>query len=133
MAAVLNSSIGGLFYFSRSPIRRAAGAEAFATKHRPPRLRLKRHAVSLAALIANNFESFAFGSAASTLSRPAKILAARITTRLAAFGMAQSSLAIIVLLSFSKWKAGSAFATGDFKVWHRYLPEKYLLFWFRIT
>ena len=47
---------------SRPPIGRAAGAEALAAKHRPPRLRLERHAIGFPALIANDLKPLAFRS-----------------------------------------------------------------------
>jgi hypothetical protein len=120
-AAVLNSSIGGFVYFSRAAILRAAGGKALAAEHWSTLLRFEGHAVALAALIANYLEPFAFCSA---LARPAKVLAPRVAAGLATLRMAEAALAIVVLFSFSKGKTRSAFGTSDFKVWHRYLPEK---------
>ena len=56
------------------------GTEALAAQNWPSRLRLERHAVGLAALIANNFEALAFASA-SALAGSAKILPARVPAR----------------------------------------------------
>jgi len=75
-------------------------------------------------LIANDLEAFAFGAAAASLSWPAKVGSARIAAWLAAFGMTQSALAIIFLLSFSKWESCSALTASDFQIWHNYLPRK---------
>jgi len=105
----------------------AAGAEAVSTKHRPARLRFEGHAVSFAALIANNLEFFALGASAS-LAGTAKVLAAGIAAGLATLRMAEATLAIIVLFSLTKRKSSSAFGTRYFKVWHRYLPSK--IVWF---
>jgi len=74
-------------------------------------LRFEGDAVALAALIANNFEPFAFRS---TLARPAKVLSARVAAGFATLGVAQTALAIVVLFSFSKGKSRSAFGTSDF-------------------
>jgi hypothetical protein len=86
-------------------------------------LRFERHAISLAALIANDLETLAIASAAASLLGAAKIRPARIATRLAAFGMTQSALAIIILLSFSKWEAVAALGAINFQIWHNYLPR----------
>jgi len=106
---------------SRPAILCAAGGEALTAQHGPTRLRFEGDAVALAALIANNLEPFAFRS---SLARPAKVLAPRVAAGFAALGMAETALAIVILLSFSKGKSRSAFGTSDFKVWHRYLPRK---------
>lgn len=111
---------------SRPAVLGAAGAEAIATKHRPARLWLKRHAVSLAAGIAYDFEFFAFGSSAS-LAGSAEVLAPGIATGLATLRMAQPALAIVILFSLTKRKSSSAFGTGYFKVWHCCLPGKVFL------
>ena len=83
---------------------RAAGAEAITTQDRPARLGLEGNRVGLSALIANNIEAFPLCTAAAALARPAKVGAARIATGFAALWVAQTSLAIIILLSFGKWK-----------------------------
>jgi hypothetical protein len=75
-----------LRYISRSAILRAAGAEALTAEHRPARLWFKGHAIGLTALIADNLKLFAFRS--SFLSRPAKVLAARIAAGFATLRMA---------------------------------------------
>jgi hypothetical protein len=114
--------------YSRPAILCAAGAEAVAAEHWPARLWFERHAVRFAALVANNLEFFAFGSAAAgALTRTAKVLAPGIAARLATLGMAQAALAIVILFSFAKGKSSSAFGTRYFKVWHRYLPRKVFL------
>jgi hypothetical protein len=84
------------------------------------------HAVRLAALIANNLEFFALGSSTS-LAGSAKVLAARIAARLATLGMAQATLAIVILFSLTKGKSISAFGARYFKVWHRCLPGNIVL------
>src|SRR5262245_52227619 len=88
---------------------RTAGAEAITTQDRPAWLGFEGHRVWLSALIANNIEAFPLctAAAAAALARPAKVGTARIATGFAALGVAQTSLAIIILLSFSKWKCGS--------------------------
>ena len=86
-------------------------------------MRLEGHAVGLAALIANDFEALAFAAATSaSLPLAAKILAPRIATGLAAFGMGQSAFAIIILLSFRKREGRSALGASDFEIWHGLLP-----------
>jgi hypothetical protein len=80
-------------------------------------------------LIANDFESFALGSAATSASLPraAKVRAPRVAARLATLGMAETALAIVLLFALSKRKYGSAFGASDFKVWHGYLPSRLIL------
>jgi len=104
---------------------RATGAETVTAKNRPPRLWLERHGVSLAALIANDFETLAL-AAATSLLWSTKIRATRITTRLAALRVTQSALTIVILLTFTKWEGGSALGTSNFQIWHNYLPRKIL-------
>jgi hypothetical protein len=103
---------------SLRPTRR----KAFTAQNWSSGLRLEGHAVGLAALIADNLEAFAFAASATALSLAAKILAARIPTGLAAFGMGQSAFAIVILLSFSKRKGRSALGTSDIEIWHGLLP-----------
>jgi hypothetical protein len=100
----------------------AASRKTFAAQDRPARLWFERNAVSLAALIANNFKPFAIAATASLL-RSTKIRAARIATGLAAFRMTQSALAVIILLSFGKWERCSALGASDFQIWHNCLPR----------
>jgi hypothetical protein len=101
----------------------ATRRKTFTAQNGSAGLRLEGHAVGLAALIAHNFEAFAFTAAASTaLSLPAKVLPPRIAARLAAFRMGQSAFAIIILLSFSKRKGRSALGTSDIEIWHGLLP-----------
>jgi hypothetical protein len=102
-------------------ILRAAGAEAVAAKNWPTWLRFERHAVGLAALIANDLEPF---SLCSRLTRTAKVGAARVAARFTTLRMAQATLAIIFLFPFTKRKSSSAFCARNLKVWHRYLPRK---------
>ena len=84
----------------------AASGKALTAQNRATGLRLERNAVTLPALIANNFEAFALAATAASSALPgaAKILAARIAAWLTALRMSQSSFAIIILLSFSKRK-----------------------------
>jgi len=107
---------------SRPAILCAAGAEAVAAQDWPTWLWFEGHGVGLAALIANDLESFAFCS--SSLSRTAKVGAARIAARFAALRMTQSTLAIVFLLSLSKGESISTFGASNFQIWHRYLPRK---------
>jgi hypothetical protein len=101
----------------------ATRRETFATQNRPAGLGLEGHAVALAALIANNFEAFAFAAASSaTLSLAAKVSAPRIAAGLTALGMCQSAFTIIILLSFRKRKGRSALGASDFEIWHGRLP-----------
>jgi hypothetical protein len=108
---------------SRAAILCAAGGKALTTEHWSTGLRFEGDAVALAALIANNLEPFAF---CSSLARTAKVLASRVPAGFATLGVAQTTLAIIVLFAFSKGKSRLTFGTSDFKVWHRYLPRKIL-------
>lgn len=103
----------------------AAGAEAVATEHRSAWLWFEGHGVGLAALIANDFESFAFRP--SSLARATKVGAARVAAGFATLRMAQATLPIVFLFSFSKGEGVSAFGAGDFQIWHRYLPRKIIL------
>jgi len=117
----VESSQAASFISSRAAILCAAGGKALAAQHWPARLGFEGDAVALAALIANNLEPFAFRS---PLARPAKVLAPRVAAGFAALGMAETTLAIVVLFSFSKGESRSAFGASDFKVWHLYLPRK---------
>ena len=85
----------------------AAGGKALAAQNGATGLGLEWNTVTLAALIANNLETFPFAATAASSALPgaAKILTARVATWLAALRMSQSPFAIIVLLSFSKRKA----------------------------
>jgi hypothetical protein len=69
-----------------STILGAAGAETIAAQDWPARRWFEGHAIRLAALIAGNLKLFTLGSA--SLSRPAKVLAPRIATRLTTLWMA---------------------------------------------
>jgi hypothetical protein len=89
---------------------RAAGTKALTTQNWPAGLWLKGHAVGFATLIANNLESFAL---TPTLARAAKVGAPRISARFATLWMGQATLAIVVLLSFSKRKSRSALGTRN--------------------
>src|SRR5438309_10260886 len=94
----------------RATLRPARG-EALTTQNWPALLRLERHTVRLAALIANDFKTFALAAAA--LSLTTEILSPRISTRLAALRMCQPALAIVILLSFGKRKGRAAFGTRN--------------------
>jgi len=98
----------------------ATGAETITAKHWPARSRFERHAVRLAALVADNLKLFAF--LAGALPRTTEVLPARVATGLATFGMGQSTLPIVILFSFTKRESISAFGTSNFKIWHRCLP-----------
>ena len=65
----------------------AAGAEAIAAQDRPSGLRLEWHGVLFAALIASDFESLTFITAAS-LPGSTKALTAGVAAGLTAFRMA---------------------------------------------
>jgi len=82
-------------------------------------------------LIANDLESFALGSAATSpspsLARAAKVRAPRVAARLATLRMAEAALAIVLLFALSKRKRGSTFGASNFKVWHGYLPSRLFL------
>lgn len=105
----------------------AAGGKTLAAQYGPARLWFEGHAVALAALIANDLEAFALSSATASLTRTAKVGSARVATWLAAFGVTQSALAIIILFSFSKWEGCSALGASNFQIWHNYLPRKTIL------
>ena len=107
-----------------SAICGATGAKAFTAQNGPARLRFEWHAVRFAALIANDIEPLAFASTATTLACAAKVSATRVAARLATFGVAQTALAIVVLLSFRKGKRVPALGTRNFQIWHRCLPRK---------
>jgi hypothetical protein len=101
---------------------RATRRKTFAAQNGPSGLGLEGHAVALAALIANNFESFPLATASAPLSLAAKVRAACIAAGLAAFGMSQSTFTIIILLSFRKRESSSALGASDFEIWHGRLP-----------
>src|SRR5215471_16024153 len=82
---------------------RPAGAETIAAQNRTSRLRLEWNRIGLAALIANDFKSFALCSSAS-LSGASEARAARVAAGFASLWMAQPTLAIIILFSFRKWE-----------------------------
>src|ERR1700686_1663284 len=109
---------------SRPAILGAAGAEAVTAEHRPARLWFEGHAIGLAALIADNLKLFAFRSPALPCS--AKVLTAGIAAGFATLRMAQTALAIVFLLSFTKRKSISALGASNFKIWHSCLPTKRL-------
>lgn len=98
---------------------RAARTKAIAAQDWSARRRLERHGVWLAALIANDLKSFAFGAAASTaLLCSAEILTTRVTARFASLRVTQATLAIIILLSFSKWEGISTLGASDIQIRH---------------
>ena len=80
-------------------------------------------------MIANDLESFAFGSAwaSCSLPRSAKVRAPRVAARLATLRMTEAALAIVLLFAFCKRKGGSTFGASNFKVWHGYLPSRLFL------
>jgi hypothetical protein len=86
-------------------------------------LGLEWNAVGFPALIANDLKAFSL-SATRSRTAAACVRAPRVAAGLAAFGMAQSTLAIIILFSFSKGKAGSAIGTSNFQIRHDQSPEK---------
>jgi hypothetical protein len=98
----------------------AAGTKAIAAQNWSSRRRLERHCVWLAALIANDLKSFAFVTAATSagLLWSAEILTARVTARFASLRVTQAPLAIIVLLSFSKWEGISTLGASDVQIRH---------------
>jgi hypothetical protein len=64
-----------------------AGAETIGAQNRTSRLWFEGHGVGLAALIANNFKSFALCSSAASLSGTPKAGSARVAARLASLRM----------------------------------------------
>jgi hypothetical protein len=105
----------------------ATGAKAFAAQDGPSARRLKGNRVGFSALIADDLITLALTAARATTSAAsaAEIGAARITTLLASFRLAQVPFLIIFLFSFGKGKSVSAFSAGDFDVRHdRFLRGK---------
>jgi len=100
----------------------ATRGKTLPAQYGPSGLGLERHAIGLAALIADDLEAFAFTATSTTLSLAAKVLATRIAARLAALGMCQSAFAIVILFTFSKRESSSALGTSDFEIWHGLLP-----------
>src|SRR4051812_25952263 len=96
-------------------LRRSVSAETFATQHRPAGGGLERHAVGLTALIARDLKSLAVATSAPGTT---KVIAARITTRLATFRMGQIPFLVILLFAVSEGKGVSAFRAGNIDVWH---------------
>jgi hypothetical protein len=91
-------------------------------------LGLEWNAVGFPALIANDLKALALSATGSrSASAAARIRAPRVATGLAAFGMAQSALAIIILFSLSKGEAGLAIGTSNFQIRHDQSPEKIIL------
>ena len=85
---------------------------------------LEWNAVGFPALIANNLKAFSLSATGSRAAATARVRAPRVATGLAAFGMAQSALAIIILFSLSKGKAGSAIGTSNIQIRHDNLPRR---------
>jgi hypothetical protein len=124
---------GGEDFVQRSESRSllsASGAETFATQYGPSGRRFKRNSVALATLVAGDFKPLALPATSATASAAtaaAEIGAARITTLLASFRLAQIPFLIVVLLAFCKGKSVSAFRAGDINVRHdRFLHVKAL-------
>jgi len=92
------------------PALSPAGAETLTAEHRPAGLRLKRNAVILAALIANDLKTFAFSAG---LARATEAGAPYIATRLATLGVAETALAIIILFALRERERRSAFGASD--------------------
>ena len=104
------------------------GAKAFATQHGPSGRRLERNSVGLTTLIAGDLVTLALTAACATTSATAaaaEIGAARITTLLASFRLAQIPFLIILLLAVRKGESVSAFRAGDINIRHDlFLHEK---------
>lgn len=101
---------------SGSRLRGAICSEAITAQHRPAARRLEGHRVGLATLVAGNLESLTFGASSSLWA--AKVRAARIAARLAAFRVSQVAFLVVFLLAFGKWKNISTLGASDLDVWH---------------
>src|SRR5215211_3581950 len=77
---------------------RAAGREALAAEHRPPRRGLEGDRVGLAALVTGDLKALAVAAGPAPATAPAEIGPARVAARLAALRLAQISFRVIFLL-----------------------------------
>jgi hypothetical protein len=106
----------------------AAGAKAFTTQHGPSGRRLEGDRVGFPTLITGNIVTLAIAAASAasaTAATAAEVRAARITTLLASFRLAQIPFLIIILLALSKRKRIPTLSAHDLYVRHdRFLPEK---------
>jgi hypothetical protein len=78
----------------------------------------ERNRVGLPALVANDLEAFAIVTAAATLLRSTETGATFVAARLAALGVTQTPLAVIILFSISKWESISTLGASDFQIRH---------------
>jgi hypothetical protein len=90
-------------------------------------LGLERNAVGFPALIAHNLKTFSLSATGSRAAAAARVRAPRVAAGLAAFGMAQSALAIIILFSLSKGKGRLAIGASNIQIRHDNLPRKQFL------
>ena len=96
----------------------AARTKTIAAQDRPAGLWFEGTHIGLAALIANNLESFAFAASATSLLWSTKAGAARIATWFASLRVTQAPLAIIVLFSLTKWEGSPTLGARDVQIRH---------------
>jgi hypothetical protein len=96
----------------------AARAKALAAQDRTPLLWFERNGVGLPALVANDLKAFAIVTAAAALLRSTEAGATFVAARLAALGVTQTPLAVIILFSISKWERISTLGASDFQIRH---------------
>jgi len=90
-------------------------AETITAQNGPASRRFEGHSVSLSTLIAGNLKSLTF---ASSSLWSAKVGAARVPARLAAFRMSQVAFLIVLLLAFGERKSIPTLRASDLDVWH---------------
>jgi hypothetical protein len=90
-------------------------SKTITTQDGPARRRLEGHSVGLATLIADNLKSLTLTTSSLWA---AKVRAARIPARLAAFRVSQIAFLIIFLFAFGEGESVSTFSASDLDVWH---------------
>lgn len=98
------------------PLRCAIRAKTVAAQNRPARRRLEGHGVSLAALVARDFESLTLTCLSSSA---AEVGPSRIAAWLTTFWMSQITFPVILLFAFCKRERRVALRTRYLEVWHR--------------
>jgi len=95
----------------------AAGTEAVAAQNGPSCLWFERYGIRLATLVTDYVEALAFVTTRAWLGS-SEAGPARIAAGLTPLRMAQTTLTVIVLFSFSKWEAASTLGASDFQIRH---------------
>jgi hypothetical protein len=103
---------------SGTAILRATRAKTIAAEYWSSGLWLEWNRIGLAALVANDLESFTVAASAASLFGSAETLTSRITAWFTSFRVTQAPLSIIILFSFSKWEGLSTLGASDVQIRH---------------